>query len=167
MLIIEHLSKHHDRKGFDCGDKKLNDFLQKHARQHAEREISRTFVLTDDANPKKILGYYTLTVCEVIPGDIPDARLKRYPHPMPAAKLARLAACANNQGNGIGEKLLLNAMERSVAISENAGLIGMFVDAKDDKAAGYYKQYGFIPTENDRLVFYLPMATIRQVFEVQ
>ena len=46
MLNVEHLEKHHDRKDFDCGNKKLNDFLQKHARQHAEREISRTFVLT-------------------------------------------------------------------------------------------------------------------------
>ena len=167
MLKIEHLKKHHDRKIFDCGSKKLNDFLHKHARQHAERDISRTFVLTDDANPKKILGYYTLTVCEVIPSDTPDPRLKRYPHPMPASKLARLSVCSNSQRNGIGGKLLLNAMERSVAISENAGLIGMFVDAKDDDAARYYKQYGFISTENDHLILYLPMETIRQAFKAK
>ena len=165
MLKIEHLKKHHDRKSFDCGSKKLNDFLHKYARQHAEREISRTFVLTEGTNPRKILGYYTLTVCEVIPSDIPDPRLKRYPHPMPAAKLARLAVCSNNQGNGIGEKLLLNAMERSVAISENAGLIGLFVDAKSDGVSGYYKRYGFISTENDHLVLFLPMVTIRQAFD--
>ncbi len=165
MLSVERLEKHHDRNGFDCGNKILNDFLQKHARQHAEREISRTFVLTNDTQPKKIVGYYTLAVCEVIPNDIPDPRLERYPHPMPAAKLARLAVCSHNQGNGIGEKLLLNAMERSLSISENAGLIGMFVDAKDDKAAGYYRPYGFIPTENDHLILYLPIATMRQAFE--
>ena len=165
MLKVERLDKNHDRKGFDCGDQRLNDFLQKHARQHAEREISRTFVAIDDAKPKRIVGYYTLTVCEVIPASIPDTRLEKYPYPMPAAKLARLAVQSEDQGNSIGEILLLNAMERSLSISENAGLVGMFVDAKDDKAADYYKRYGFIPNDNDNLMLYLPMATIRQAFE--
>lgn len=157
-MEIKRLTKHHDRKSFDCGDKILNEFLKKHAHQHAERGISRTFVLTDKGNPKKILGYYTLTLCDVIP----DSRLKR--HSIPAVKLARLAVCFHNQGNGIGEQLLLNAMERSVAISENAGVVGLFVDAKNDAAAGYYIKYGFIPTENDPLVLFLTMASIRQSF---
>ncbi|MES9882022.1 MAG: N-acetyltransferase [Sedimenticola sp.] len=165
MLKIEHLSKNHDRKGFDCGDQKLNEFLQKTARQHANREISRTFVLIDGDSPKTILGYYTLTVCEVMPSEISDPRLQRYPHPMPAAKLARLAICADSQQNGFGENLLLNAMECSARISENAGLVGMFVDAKVRRAAGYYMRFGFIPTENNHLVLYLPIATIRQALE--
>ncbi len=166
MLKIEHLGKHHDRKSFDCGDRKLNDFLQKSARQHAEREISRTFVLTDDDSPNTILGYYTLTVCEVMPGEVSDPRLQRYPHPMPAAKLARLAICADNQRNGFGQNLLLNAMERTARISEDAGLVGMFVDAKDDTAKDYYIKFGFIPRENDNLVLYLPIATIRQALVI-
>lgn len=166
MLKIEHLTKHHDRKSFDCGDQKLNEFLQKTARQHAERGISRTFVLVDGDSPKTILGYYTLTVCEVLPGKIADSRLQSYPHPMPAAKLARLAICADNQKNGFGQNLLFNAMERSAQISENVGLVGVFVDVKDDKVASYYAKFGFIPTENNPLVLYLPIATIRQALEI-
>ncbi len=87
------------------------------------------------------MGYYTLTVCELMPGEISDPRLQRYPHPMPAAKLARLAICVNNQKNGFGQNLLLNAMERTARISEDVGLGGMFVDAKDNKAAGYYMKF--------------------------
>jgi len=165
MLKIEHLSKAHNRKEFECGNNKLNEFLYKHARQHAEREISKTFVLIDDDNPRTIIGYYTLTVCEIVPSDIPDPRLKHYPHPMPAAKLARLAICKNNQQNGFGKNLLMNAMERSVRISENAGLVGMFVDAKDDKAARYYMKLGFIPLEKNQHMLYLPIATIRRAFD--
>jgi hypothetical protein len=41
----------------------------------------------------------------------------------------------------------------------------MFVDAKDDKAAGYYMRFGFVPTENNPLVLYLSIATVRQAFE--
>jgi GNAT superfamily N-acetyltransferase len=165
MLKIERLGKNHERKGFDCGDKRLNEFLQKSALQHADRNISRTFVLIDDESPKEIFGYYTLIVCEVVPSNIPDPRLQRYPHPMPAAKLARLAIHVHHQRNGLGANLLINAMERTVRISENAGLIGMFIDAKDDNAASYYMQFGFIPIENNRLLLYLPLATIRRAVE--
>ena len=165
MLKIERISKNHDRKAFDCGNQVLNDFLQKHARQHADRDISRTFVCIDHETPSKVLGYYTLAACEILISDIPDTRLKRYPHPMPAAKLARLAVSTGNQRMGIGEKLLLNGMERVLRISENVGLVGMFVDAKNTEASNYYQQYGFISTESNQLLLYLPIATIRQAFE--
>lgn len=165
MLKIEYLSKTHDRKEFNCGNKILNEFLQKRARQHAERELSRTFVLINDDTPNKIIGYYTLTVCEIIPSDISDPRLQSYPHPIPAAKLARLAICENNQHSGFGKYLLMNAMERSVRISKDAGLVGMFVDAKDNDASTYYMKFGFIPTENNHLILYMPIATIRRAFE--
>jgi len=165
MLKIERLGKTHNRKEFNCGNKELNEFLYKHARQHAEREISRTFVLLEDDIPQTIIGYYTLTVCEIVPSAIPDPRLKNYPHPMPAAKLARLAIHENMQKNGFGKHMVMNAMERSARISENAGLVGMFVDAKDDKAAHYYTKLGFIPLEKNQPLLYLPIATIRRAFE--
>lgn len=164
-MRIERLARHHDRKCFDCGNYKLNDFLQRTARQHAERGLSRTFVLINEASPKAILGYYTLTICEVIPSQIPDARLQRYPHPMPAAKLARLAISLEHQGLGLGTHLLLDAMARSARISNEAGLVGLFVDAKDDEAASYYQRFGFISTGNDSLVLYLPMATVCQAVD--
>ena len=56
-------------------------------------------------------------------------------------------------------------MERSTRIADNAGLVGMFVDAKDDKAAGYYLKYGFTPIENDSLILFLPISTICQAFD--
>ncbi len=166
MLRVKRLNKNHDRKGFDCGDKHLNEFLQKHARQHAQRNISRTFVLIDDDAPQAIVGYYRLTVCEVVPGNIPDPRLHNYPNPLPASKLARLAVNMQKQRRGFGELLLIDAMQRSMSIAENAGLVGMFVDAKDERAAAYYSRYGLIPLENNRLQLYLPISTIRQTFEM-
>lgn len=166
MLKIERLNKAHDSKGFDCGDVNLNGFLQRHARQHAERNISRTFILIDNKkNLQTIIGYYTLTICEVVPGKITDPRLQNYPNPLPAAKLARIAVSTNSQRSGFGELLLMNAMERSVSISENAGLVGMFVDAKNDNAAKYYSKYGFVPIKNNPLTLYLSISTIRQTLD--
>ena len=56
-LTIEPLSKAHNRKAFDCGNKALNHFLQKIARQHMEKGLSKTFVLIDKEHPDR---YYCL-----------------------------------------------------------------------------------------------------------
>jgi len=165
MLKIEKLAKTHNRKSFDSSSEPLNRFIKNLARQHADRGISRTFVLIEEDHPKIILGYFTLTICEVIPADIPDPRLQRYPHPIPAAKLVRLAVSLKHQKKGMGKILMIEALRRTIAISENAGLIGIFVDAKDKFAADYYQQYEFIPHENNPLLLFLPIETIRQLFK--
>lgn len=65
MLKIETLNKNHDRTEFDCGNDELNRYLQRTARQHLDKGMSRTFVLIDVNSFSKILGYYTLAACEV------------------------------------------------------------------------------------------------------
>jgi hypothetical protein len=51
--VVELLSKRHDREGFDCGSEPLNLILRQTARQHADRGISRRFVLTDEEGDQK------------------------------------------------------------------------------------------------------------------
>ncbi len=113
MLKIEKLAKTHNRKSFDSGSESLNKFIKNLARQHADRGISRTFVLIEGDHPKIILGYFTLIICEVIPANIPDPRLQRYPHPIPAAKLVRLAVSLNHQKKGMGKILMIEALRRT------------------------------------------------------
>ena len=165
MLKIERLSKRHDRKEFDCGNEALTFFLRNMARQHAERDISRTFVLIDDETPHRMLGYFTLTVCEVIPTQIPDQRLRKYPNPLPATRMARLAIASDNQRTGLGKLLVVDAMRRTLAIREHAGIIGMFIDAKNAEGADYYTQnFGFVSLQEDPLNLFLPIHTISRAF---
>jgi len=166
MLKIEQLTRQHDRKGFDCGIDALTLFLQNMARQHAERELSRTFVLIDDETPQVILGYFTLTICEVVPSQIPDPRLRNYPNPLPAVRMARLAIALNHQQSGFGKLLVADAMQRTLSISEHAGIIGMFVDAKDAEATHYYQQnFGFLSLQDNALNLFMPIHTITQAFK--
>jgi hypothetical protein len=62
---IVSLARYHDRSRFDCGVPELNSFIKATARQHGDKGISRTFVLSDQEKPATILGYFTLTLCEV------------------------------------------------------------------------------------------------------
>jgi len=165
MLKIERLSKQHDRRGFDCGDETLNLFLRNMARQHAERDISRSFVLIDNETPHRILGYFTLTICEVIATQIPDQHLRNYPNPLPATKMARLAIASDNQRSGLGKLLVADAMQRTLAIREHAGIIGLFVDAKNAEAADYCKQnFAFVPLQENPLNLFLTIHTISRAF---
>lgn len=162
MPEIVPLSREHDRSGFDCGIPELDSFLKATARQHGEKGISRTFVLTDGS--PTILGYFTLTLCEVMAGNMPAKLSGKYPsHALPAVRLGRLAVSRREQGKGYGELLLAEAIHRTALIAEQAGLIGLFIDAKNDKARSFYEHFGFIPLPNQPLQLFLPIGTIRSL----
>ena len=165
MKIIELLDKTHNRDNFDCGNEALNRYLQQTARQHNQKGISRTFVLTDNEreNSKAIFGFFTLSICEVRSVKLPQKLAKKYPQTVPGVKLARLAVDKTKQRQGIGEILLIEAMQKALIIADNAGIIGLFVDAKDESAKNYYARYGFISLEDNLLEMFLPLATIRQI----
>ena len=166
MLRIELLSRSHDREGFSCGEPELDDYLKKTARQHIDKGISHTFVLVDGVEPLTILGFFTLTSCEVVTAELPTEHARKYPRKAPAAKLARLAVATKQQQQGLGGLMLADAMRRTLSISENIGIIGFFVDAKNQDARDYYKQYGFIPLPSYPLALFLPLATLAQAVAV-
>lgn len=160
MLRIAPLTKQHDRSGFDCGVSELNAFLKATARQHSDKGISRTFVLIEDDSPT-VIGFFTLTLCEVVAEKLPAAYAKTYPdHRLPAVRLARLAVSRRQQGKRYGELLLSEAIHRTSLIAEQAGLIGLFVDAKNDTARAFYQQYGFIALPRHPLHLFLPIRTL-------
>jgi len=162
MLKIELLDTSHNRKGFDSGNKQLNDYLQKTARQHLVKGMSRTFVLVDDAHREDILGFFTLSVCEVDSELLPSGIARKYPEQVPAVKLARLAVALKNQKCGLGKYLVSSAIEKVIAISESVGIIGLFVDAKDDNSIRYYQRYGFVPLNGSPFTLFLPMQVLIQ-----
>ena len=82
---------------------------------------------------------------------------------MPGVKLARLAVEKESQRQGIGEVLVFETIKRAYIISENVGIIGLFVDAKDELAKTYYQQYGFTSLADNPLEMFLPLQTIIEI----
>ncbi len=162
-LKIETLSKKHNRTIFDCGDSELNYFLQKTARQHLSKGISKTFVLIDESDPTMIIAYMTLVVCEVLADEIPHKWKNKYPKIIPAAKLARLAVSTNQQRKGYGELLIIDAMKKTLNVSRNMGISGLFVDAKHKQAKNYYEQFGFIALPEQLEHLFLPISALKRL----
>lgn len=162
MLEITLLSKEHDRARFDCGVAELNLFLKSTARQHAEKGISRTFVL--HGGPV-ILGFYALTLCEAHTAYLPQHLARKYPrHGLPAVRLARLGVALGQQGKGFGAHLLLDACYRTVLVAEQAGVIGLFVDAKGETACSFYEKFGFVGCLTGHEQLYLPYQSLEMLF---
>lgn len=164
MDKIELLAKSHDREGFDCGSEPLNAFLKQTARQHAARGISQTFVLVDEhsTEPKPILGFFSLNICQVKSESLSPEEAKKLPRTVSGVRLGRLAVAKDHQRQGIGKKLLVGAMERFMEIVNRAGGIGLFVDAKNQEARRYYEQFGYVSLPANELELFLPAKTIQE-----
>jgi ribosomal protein S18 acetylase RimI-like enzyme len=149
------LAGNHDRQGFDCGRQALNDWLQQVARQHQDKGLSKTFVAIREGAPTRICGYYALTLAELENQHLPEAWRKKLPRRIPGVRLGRLAVDRQYQGKGLGELLLIDALTRARRIYTEAGGIGLFVDALDAQAAGYYRRFGFEASPGNPLLLFL------------
>jgi len=134
----------------------LNDWLSQVARQHHGKGLSKTFVAIREDAPDHICGYYALTLAELESRHLPDAWRKKLPRRIPGVRLGRLAVDKRYQGKGLGELLLVDALRRAQRIYSEAGGIGLFVDAVDEQAAGYYQRFGFEALPDNTLLMFLP-----------
>lgn len=134
----------HKLEGFDCGKTLLNDWLVQHARQAQGAGSCRTFVAMD-AN--RLVGYFSLTVGQVDTLYAPERIRKGMgQYPLPVVILARLAVSSRDQGSGIGFGLLQDAIRRSFAVAEQAGIRALLTHPIDQEAAAFYLRFGFVPS---------------------
>ncbi|MCY4363135.1 MAG: GNAT family N-acetyltransferase [Gammaproteobacteria bacterium] len=137
------LDTSHQMEPFDCGESILNDWLAGHARQAQAGGSAKTFIVTDD---DRVVGYYSLTVGQINAIEAPArARKGMGRYPLPVVILARLAVSRECHGRGIGTGLLQDAIRRTLAIAEQAGVRAMLTHPLPG-ATGFYERFGFIPS---------------------
>ena len=164
-LCISKLSRDFDRKAFDCGVVSLTTFLQEHAVRQMEQRFSTTYVL-HSRGATEIRGYYTISMSHIELDDLPEEKRRKLPrHPVPAAKIGRLAVAATQQGKHYGMYLLMDAVRRIIRLSDAVGAHALEVDAIDENARRFYERFGFSSPEDDVKHLYLPLDTAKKVFE--
>jgi ribosomal protein S18 acetylase RimI-like enzyme len=163
-FVIELLLTSHDRVAFSCGNERLDYYLQKQAGQDLKKRAAVPFVITPDH--KTIAGFYTLSQYAVNLGELPEEISKRMPrYPVVSATLlGRLAVSIRFRGQGLGERLLMDALHRALESSKQVASAAVVVDAKDEKAIAFYKKYGFIDLPKVTRRLFLPMGTIKKLF---
>lgn len=160
---IEPFGKAHDRSAFTCGKPSLDDFIRTRVSQYEKRRLGKTFVAVLEGD-KRVIGYYTLAAGAIRFEHLPTDVSRKLPkHPIPVILLARLAVDQSAQGKRLGEGLLLDALQRSLDLSDHLGAHCVEVEALDDSAVMFYVKYGFVPLIDCPKHLYLPLATIEKV----
>jgi hypothetical protein len=162
---IEPLGKHHNRAAFSCEEPSLTDYLQKRASQDVQRFAAAVFVATHPGSAQ-VLGYYSLSALSVALDAIPEEQAKlfaRYPA-VPVTLLGRLARDITQKNSGLGEFLLMDALQRAYRQSDSIASSAVIVDAKSERAACFYQDYGFLLFPESPRRLFLPMKTIAKLF---
>ena len=159
-LKIETLNNNHNKKKFHCGHEMLDNYISTQAKQDIRRDLAACFVLV--VNKNEIIGYYTLSANSINRGDFPQSISKKLPpsyQDLPTILLGRLAIDNGFKGKGLGELILMDALNRCVEISKNLGTLAIVVDPIDDDAKRFYQKYGFILIPGTGKMF-IPIKTI-------
>lgn len=131
--------------------------------QDVRRRVARVFVALED-DSSSIAGYYTLNAARFEETSLTPEEAKRLPHyPVPAILIGRLAIDRRNQGRGLGETLLMDAIKRVLRASQVIAAYAIIVDAKNDDAMAFYKRYGFVSFATMTSRLYLPLATLSKL----
>jgi ribosomal protein S18 acetylase RimI-like enzyme len=150
----------HRREEFDCGIAVLNDYLKIRARKDMDARVTVCFVAVPEVEPGCIAGYYALSAATIVRAELPEAQvpkpLPRYPE-FPATLLGRLARSMRFKGQGLGDRLMISALERAMAGASEVASWAMVTDPKDAPARRFYTQFGFQSLAGSRM--FLPFKT--------
>ena len=144
-VVIEALGKQHNRAGFTCGQAELDDWFRQRAGQDERRNVARVFVAVDD--DLGVVGFYSLGAFTLVLDNLPADLARGLPRydAIPAALIGRLARHERVRGQRIGDLLLADAIMRILDAGRTLAIFAIVVDAKDERAARFYTEFGFRP----------------------
>jgi len=91
-----------------------------------------------------IAGYYTLATGQVDFGDLPSEVTKRLPRRMlPVAVLAWLGVSQDRQGQGLGNRLLAQALRDGYEAGKTFAFVAVILDCIDATAKTFYQRWDF------------------------
>ena len=153
----------HDRQGFTCGVRALDEYLQRFAVQQSRKGLSVVRVLVDNNMPAEILGYYSLSAAQIDVNSLDEADKKQLPrYPVPCFRMGRLACSSAHQGKGIGKLLIGCAVARCIEAKKQVAAFALIVDAKNAQAKTFYKHYGFKACVDSPMTLYLALGAYKQ-----
>jgi GNAT superfamily N-acetyltransferase len=136
------LTQAHDGSAFDSGEIALDDWLRQRAWNNLQSAASRTYVVCPAGSPK-IIGYYALSMGQILAHDVVGSMRRNMPPQIPAIILGRLAIDRSVQGQGLGQALLADAVSRSQRAASEVSARLVVVHAISPAAEAFYLHNGF------------------------
>jgi len=155
----EPLAASHRLDDFECGEVVLDDWLKRRALANQSSGASRTFVVAD--RDGRVGGYYAMAAGAVSHQLATSGVRRNMPDPVPVMVLARLAVDRRTQGQHLGASLLRDAVNRAVAVSQNAGVRALLVHALHERAKQFYEHYGFQASPTHPMTLMLRLSRMK------
>ncbi len=151
FAAAEPLRDTHDISGFSCGNPALDRWLRLRALRNQDSGDSRTFVLHDNG---RVIAFYALSAASAARIGLPTALRRNAPDPVPLMLLGQLAVDLNYRGQGLGRRLLRDALARIARVSSQIGFRAIATHPIDAAAEAFYARYGFVvvPDSSPRLM---------------
>ncbi len=135
----------HDRTGFSCGIGSIDSWFKQSISQQIKNDRVRVWCgINEDG---VLVGFYALSAYTI---DLPSAgHLVRRGdlHDLPAIYLNAIAVDKTQQGQGVGNDLLMHVIRKCIKVSGDIGVAAIVLDVRNDddfdKRARFYNRYGF------------------------
>ena len=131
------------QKKFDCRNDVINRFVASGLKKQVRHNLSKCFVLLDQNNSDKFVGFYTLTSFAIDAPLLESMSRGRLPNKVPCTRMVMPGVDKAYQKRNLGLKLLVNAIDRTISASQHIGILGLYLDA-DPPAVDFYLAHGFV-----------------------
>jgi GNAT superfamily N-acetyltransferase len=158
-FTLEQLQKSHKRTGFCSGEASVDQWLQSKARQAQKKRLSTTRVLVYES--RTVAGYYTLAMGQVNFDELPHAYAKTLPKTLlPIITLAWLGVDQRYQGQGLGGRLLSQALCDCHASGQIMAFVAVILDCLGPTAKAFYQNYDFQELPGHPMKLMLPWSLL-------
>jgi GNAT superfamily N-acetyltransferase len=158
----ERLRREHPRTAFVSGQGAVDAWLTTQALQNQEKHLSVTRVLLD--GQETIAGFFTLATSQVDFGDLPADVVKKLPRrALPVAVLAWLGVDQRYHRQGIGTRLLAQALTDCHAAGETFAFVAVILDCVDEVAKAFYQRWDFREMPGRPMRLFLPFSALAKL----
>lgn len=155
----EHLTADHDLSAFDSGTPDLDHWLKRRALANEALGASRAYVVTDAG---RVVAFYALASGAVAHKHVSAKHRRNMPDPIPVMVLARLAVDSAYQNHGLGSALLKDALLRTIAAAQIAGIRAVLLHAMSEDAKRFYARAGFHECPVDPMMMMMTLAEVEK-----
>ena len=155
-----------DRAAFSCGVEPLDEyFTGENIQRDVESGVTTAYVYHDDAS-NRIVGYYTLSNFVVLRANLSGSLSKKMRYQaVPATLIGRLAIQHDLRKQGIGRALLMRALIKAHALSQQSASRVVVVDTISDDARRWYVKNGFAKLNNEDEQFFFDLRRVPALVE--
>ncbi len=163
---------HHDHDGFDCGVKRLNNFLKLSAKRQQKDDMTKVYVVVVPRE-SKVLGYYAINVGTMNVAELPKPPRDTPNHgEIPVLFLGQVAVTRRAQGFGIGSLLMHHVFEKACIVAGQAGCHAVLLDVMSDgdvtafvRRKNWYQEFGFQSFASNAARMFMTIKQVRQLVE--